>query len=166
MPIKVNIFWKKASIWLLSALLILGCGSMLIGTAYGRYQEKVGHDFTLTVRGANAFQILGSEGEPLSEAQWKVQQDGSRTLEFQVGNDGNAQDAYFSLSLATTLGLQLEDTTVAIKTTNANGQEVTYQGTATPFAEDSVWYYEMGPGNQYHFYDQTNQELCWKLSGG
>ena len=164
-PVKVNMFLKKSTVGLLAALLILVCGFLMIGTAYGRYQDTYNNLYTLTVRGANTFQIVGSDGASLSDSRW-ISEAGKISLDFQVSNQGNAIDSYFSLSLATTLGPQLEQATVSLKTTNLNGQEVIWQGAPTTFAEDNVLYHEMGPGNQYHFYDQNGNELCWNLAGG
>ena len=157
MPMKIKLIWKRFFIVLLSAILLIGIGSIMLGTAYGRYQKNLTQDIPFVVRKPATFQVTYGSG-------WTTQGE-SDYFSFSVGNRGNSEDSYFTIRLASTVGFRYDRAKVFLIVKNANEVDQAYEGVATKIAETSTLYQEMGEGSEYIFYDAEGEEFSWKLEG-
>lgn len=157
MPMKRKTIWKWPYMGLLSAILLIGTGFLMLGTAYGRYQKTKTWDIPFVVREHATFQVIFGEG-------WTTQ-DESDYFAFSVGNRGNSGDTYFTLRLATTIGVSYDKAKVSLIVKNTSGARKVYEGVAAEVDETSTLYQEMGAGSEYIFYNAEGEELSWKLEG-
>ena len=149
---------KNKLIWVLSAFLMIGSCVLLLGTAHARFQKTATEDVEFQVRKPATFEIVKMTG-------WTTEEDGGQRFQFYIDNSNNELDSYFTIRLASTIGLELDGAQVVLIVKNTSGIEREYIGEAKPFAEESEYYKQMGEGNEYVFTDNTNEELVWSLPG-
>ncbi len=154
---KRNTISKWSYIGLLSAVLLVLTALLMLGTAYARYQQSVTKDIPFLVREPAKFKVTFGKG-------WTTQNERD-SFSFSVDNQGNKEDAYFTLRLASTIGTQYDKADVYLVVKSENGIERAYKGVATDMKDSPSHYEEMGEGSTYIFCNSEGEELSWKLEG-
>lgn len=158
---KKNRIWHTIRLQILSVFLLLGLSTVIVGTAYGRYQKSVTRELTFSVREAADFQI--STGS-WTDCSLEEEQEASKRLEVSV-RELTDKNCAFHLRLFATLGLEMDQAKVSLIVTNTSGVERVYEAKAEVIGKDTLRYEQFGPGCEYCFYNEDGEELIWYLDG-
>ncbi len=153
----------------MTALLLLGCVCLLIGTAWARYRYQQATDLLFAPKTAAQVYLFGAETNgsfaPIPEDLTKTA-DG-QTLDFVVSNGENSkkyspEDQYVQVRLFASLSLGDGDNLSAVLTVG----DSEYTAVVRQLDAGSPICESFGEGWIYSFVDANGEELRWFLEGG
>ena len=153
----------------LTAILLLGCVCLLMGTAWARYRYKQTTELQFAPKTASQVYLFGTETNgsftPLPEKLTETVN--GQILNFVVsngesGNHYSQEDQYVQVRLYASLSLGNGDNLSAVLTVG----QTTYTAVVHHVDAASPICDAFGEGFVYCFVDANGQELSWHLEGG
>lgn len=153
----------------LTALLVLGCVCLLIGTAWARYRYRQTIDVEFSQKAADQVYLFGEKTadgfSPMPDT--LTETENGQVLDFVVTNGESEsqfskEDQHAYVRLYASLSLGKGDNLSATLTVNSKQ----YTAVARQLDADSAICKTFGEGWIYCFMDENGEELRWFLEGG
>lgn len=153
----------------LTAMLLLGCVCLLIGSAWARYRYQQTTDLLFAPKTASQVYLFGTQKNgsltPISESFTETAN--GQKLDFVVSNGESKtqfslEDQYVQVRLHASLSLGNGDNLSAVLTVG----NTTYTAVMRQLDAESPICESFGEGWVYCFLDANGQELRWHLEGG
>lgn len=154
---------------LLTAILLLGCVCLLIGTAWARYRYRQTTDVEFSQKTADQVYLFGEKTAkgfaPVADTLTETAN--GQVLDFVVTNGESEtqfskEDQHAYVRLYGSLSLEKGDHLSATLTVGSKQ----YTAVARRLDADSAICKTFGEGWIYCFTDENGEELCWFLEGG
>jgi len=151
----------------LTALLLVACLMLSVGTAFARYRTKLDpFEYLFKPEAGAVVSLWGlDEAGNLTSlpGSWSVGANGS-SLAFGVSNEKSKQDLNFAVRIA--VSSNVSNGSALPITLVPSGEETGYIAKAIQIRQGSQLYEEFGAGWLYRFMDEEGKEMTWTLDGG